>query len=104
MLILAVVLTYRICDAIWGTFAYPFYLGELEYTNDDVAFASKFFGVGAIIAGLALGGIGQRFRNRAEAGAAKRQGRIACWQRIHLRAGVSLAERFGGLKAARAAS
>ncbi len=57
VLILAVVLTYRICDAIWGTFAYPFYLGELQYTNDDVAFASKFFGVGAIILGLALGGL-----------------------------------------------
>ncbi|MEE4316209.1 MAG: MFS transporter [Erythrobacter sp.] len=56
VLILALVLTYRICDAIWGTFAYPFYLGELQYTNDEVAFASKFFGVGAIIAGLALGG------------------------------------------------
>ncbi|WP_369024988.1 MFS transporter [Qipengyuania sp. RANM35] len=56
VLILAVVLTYRICDAIWGTFAYPFYLGELQYTNDEVAFASKFFGVGAIILGLALGG------------------------------------------------
>ena len=56
VLILALVLTYRICDAIWGTFAYPFYLGELEYTNDEVAFASKFFGVGAIVAGLALGG------------------------------------------------
>jgi PAT family beta-lactamase induction signal transducer AmpG len=56
ILILALVLTYRICDAIWGTFAYPFYLGELNYTGDEVAFASKFFGVGAIIAGLALGG------------------------------------------------
>ena len=56
VLILALVLTYRICDAIWGTFAYPFYLGELEYTKDEVAFASKFFGVGAIIAGLAIGG------------------------------------------------
>ncbi len=56
VLILSLVLTYRICDAIWGTFAYPFYLGELQYTNDEVAFASKFFGVGAIIAGLALGG------------------------------------------------
>ncbi len=56
ILILALVLTYRICDAIWGTFAYPFYLGELNYSNDEVAFASKFFGVGAIIAGLALGG------------------------------------------------
>lgn len=56
ILILALVLTYRICDAIWGTFAYPFYLGELNYTNDEVAFASKFFGVGAIILGLAMGG------------------------------------------------
>jgi len=56
VLILALVLTYRICDAIWGTFAYPFYLGELKYTNDEVAFASKFFGVGAIVLGLAIGG------------------------------------------------
>jgi MFS transporter, PAT family, beta-lactamase induction signal transducer AmpG len=56
VLILALVLTYRICDAIWGTFAYPFYLGELAYTKDEVAFASKFFGVGAIVLGLAIGG------------------------------------------------
>lgn len=56
VLILAVVLTYRIADSIWGTFAYPFYLGELEYTKDEVAFASKFFGVGAIVLGLAIGG------------------------------------------------
>lgn len=56
VLILALVLTYRICDAIWGTFAYPFYLGELQYSNDEVAVASKFFGVGAIMLGLALGG------------------------------------------------
>lgn len=57
VLILALVLTYRICDSIWGTFAYPFYLGELGYSNDEVAFASKFFGVFAIIGGLGLGGI-----------------------------------------------
>ena len=56
VLILAVVLTYRICDAIWGTFAYPFYLGELAYSKDEVAVASKFFGVGAIVLGLAIGG------------------------------------------------
>lgn len=56
VLILALVLTYRICDSIWGTFAYPFYLGELQYTNDEVAVASKFFGVGAIVLGLACGG------------------------------------------------
>lgn len=57
VLIFALVLTYRICDAIWGSFAYPFYLGELNYTNEDVAFASKMFGVFAIIAGLAVGGV-----------------------------------------------
>lgn len=56
VLILALVLTYRITDSIWGTFAYPFYLGELKYTNDEVAIASKFFGIGAMVLGLAFGG------------------------------------------------
>jgi len=56
VIVLALVLTYRITDAIWGSFAYPFYLGELQYTKDEVAVASKFFGVGALMAGLALGG------------------------------------------------
>ncbi len=56
VLVFALVLTYRICDSIWGTFAYPFYLGELQYTNDEVALASKFFGVGATVLGLAVGG------------------------------------------------
>lgn len=56
ILVIALVLTYRITDAIWGSFAYPFYLGELEYTKDEVAVASKFFGVGALLVGLALGG------------------------------------------------
>ena len=56
VLLLALVLTYRITDSIWGTFAYPFYLGELNYTTDEVAVASKFFGVGAVLVGLALGG------------------------------------------------
>lgn len=56
IIVLALVLSYRITDAIWGSFAYPFYLGELEYTKDEVAVASKFFGVGALMLGLALGG------------------------------------------------
>ena len=56
IIVFALVLTYRITDAIWGSFAYPFYLGELEYTKDEVAVASKFFGVGALILGLVLGG------------------------------------------------
>lgn len=56
IIVIALVLTYRITDAIWGSFAYPFYLGELQYSKDEVAVASKFFGVGALLLGLALGG------------------------------------------------
>jgi MFS transporter, PAT family, beta-lactamase induction signal transducer AmpG len=56
IIVLGLVLTYRITDSIWGSFAYPFYLGELEYTKDEVAVASKFFGVGALMVGLAAGG------------------------------------------------
>jgi len=56
MLVLALVLTYRITDSVWGVFAYPFYLGELGYTGEDVAFASKILGIIAVLIGLALGG------------------------------------------------
>ncbi|WP_379921091.1 AmpG family muropeptide MFS transporter [Erythrobacter sp. R86502] len=56
MLVLALVLTYRITDSVWGVFAYPFYLGELGYTGEEVAFASKILGIFAILIGLALGG------------------------------------------------
>ena len=56
MLVLALVLTYRITDSIWGVFAYPFYLGELGYTGEVVAFASKILGIFAILLGLAIGG------------------------------------------------
>jgi PAT family beta-lactamase induction signal transducer AmpG len=54
ILVLALILSYRITDAVWGTFAYPFYLGELKYSNDEVAIASKFFGVGMTMLGIAL--------------------------------------------------
>ncbi|MDP5102940.1 MAG: MFS transporter, partial [Erythrobacter sp.] len=56
MLVLALVLTYRITDSVWGVFAYPFYLKELGFTGEDVAFASKILGIFAILIGLALGG------------------------------------------------
>jgi MFS transporter, PAT family, beta-lactamase induction signal transducer AmpG len=56
IIVLGLVLTYRITDSIWGSFAFPFYLGELQYTKDEVAVASKFFGVGALMLGLAAGG------------------------------------------------
>lgn len=57
IIVLGLVLTYRITDSIWGSFAYPFYLGELEYSKDEVAVASKFFGVGALMIGLTAGGV-----------------------------------------------
>lgn len=56
MIVLTLVLTYRFTDTVWGSFAYPFYLGELQYSKDEVAIASKFFGVGALMLGIALGG------------------------------------------------
>ena len=39
------ILTYAICYNIWASFAYPFYLDYMHYTKDEVAFASKIFGI-----------------------------------------------------------
>lgn len=55
--ILALAMTYRIADSIWGSFANPFYLTILEHSNSDVAVASKMVGVFATLAGIALGGL-----------------------------------------------
>ena len=57
VIVLGLILTYRITDNIWGSFAFPFYLQELKYTGDEVAFASKIFGVFMTMAGIAIGGI-----------------------------------------------
>lgn len=61
ILVLLMALTYRFTDAVWGAFAYPFYLddrfGALHHTMDDVAIASKFFGVIMTVSGAALGAI-----------------------------------------------
>lgn len=57
VLVLAIVLSYRLTDSVWGPFALPFYIQELGYSNDEVAFASKFFGVGMTMAGIALGAL-----------------------------------------------
>jgi len=61
VLVLLLALTYRFTDAVWGAFAYPFYLddrfGALHHTMDDVAIASKFFGVLMTITGAGLGAI-----------------------------------------------
>ncbi|HXH53026.1 MAG TPA: MFS transporter [Sphingomicrobium sp.] len=57
IIVLGLILSYRITDNIWGAFAFPFYLQELQYTGDEVAFASKIFGVFMTMAGIAIGGI-----------------------------------------------
>jgi len=57
ILVFGIILTYRLTDSVWGPFALPFYLKELHYTNNEVAIASKFFGVGMTMAGIALGAI-----------------------------------------------
>jgi PAT family beta-lactamase induction signal transducer AmpG len=57
IIVLGLILSYRITDNIWGSFAFPFYLEELKYTGDQVAFASKIFGVFMTMAGIAIGGL-----------------------------------------------
>jgi PAT family beta-lactamase induction signal transducer AmpG len=57
IIVLGLILTYRLCESIWGPFAYPFYLQEMHYTNDEVAFASKIFGVFMLMTGIAIGGV-----------------------------------------------
>src|SRR3954470_17279762 len=39
------ILTYTLCYNIWSSFAFPFYLDFLHYSKDEVAFASKLFGI-----------------------------------------------------------
>lgn len=61
ILVLLLALTYRFTDAVWGSFAYAFYMGEnfgaLGHSADDVAIASKFFGVIATILGSLIGAV-----------------------------------------------
>ena len=59
ILVLALVLSYRFTDLVWGAFAYPFYLGEnfgaLGHSLDEVAIASKIFGSMMTFFGIAVG-------------------------------------------------
>ena len=50
------ILTYAICYNIWASFAYPFYLQEMKYSKEEVAFASKVFGIVMTMLGISLGG------------------------------------------------
>jgi PAT family beta-lactamase induction signal transducer AmpG len=57
LIIIGFILTYALCYNIWASFAYPFYLDHLHYTKDEVAFASKIFGIVMTMLGIALGGV-----------------------------------------------
>lgn len=57
LLVIALILTYPLCYNIWASFAYPFYLDYLHYSKDEVAFASKIFGIVMSIVGVSLGGL-----------------------------------------------
>ena len=54
---IGVILSYTLCYNVWGSFALPFYLDFLHYSKDEVAFASKVFGIVMTMAGIALGGM-----------------------------------------------
>jgi PAT family beta-lactamase induction signal transducer AmpG len=56
LIVIGMILTYTLCYNIWSSFAFPFYLGELHYSKDEVAFASKVFGIFMTMLGIALGG------------------------------------------------
>ncbi|MEP7221421.1 MAG: MFS transporter [Novosphingobium sp.] len=56
LIVIGMILTYTLCYNIWSSFAFPFYLQELKYTKDEVAFASKVFGIFMTMIGISLGG------------------------------------------------
>ena len=56
LIIIGFILTYALCYNIWSSFAFPFYVDFLHYTKDQVAFASKVFGIFMTMIGISLGG------------------------------------------------
>ena len=56
LIVIGLILTYALCYNVWASFAYPFYLDYMHYTKDEVAFASKIFGIIMSILGVSIGG------------------------------------------------
>ena len=56
LIVLGLILSYTLCYNIWSSFAFPFYLDFLHYSKDEVAFASKVFGIFMTMVGISLGG------------------------------------------------
>lgn len=57
LIVIGMILTYTLCYNIWSSFAFPFYLDYLKYSKDEVAFASKVFGIFMTMLGISLGGL-----------------------------------------------
>lgn len=55
LVVIGLILTYAVTYNVWASFAFPFYLDFLHYTKDEVAFASKVFGIGMTILGIGVG-------------------------------------------------
>ncbi len=56
LIVIGLILTYTLCYNVWAAFAFPFYLDFLHYSKDEVAFASKVFGIFMTIIGIGIGG------------------------------------------------
>jgi len=56
LMVMGFILTYAISYNVWASFAFPFYLEALHYSKDEVAFASKVFGIFMTMAGISIGG------------------------------------------------
>jgi len=56
LIVIGLILSYTLCYNIWSSFAFPFYLDYLHYTKDEVAFASKVFGIFMTMVGIGVGG------------------------------------------------
>jgi len=56
LVVIGMILTYALCYNVWASFAYPFYLDFMHYSKEEVAFASKIFGIIMSIVGVSLGG------------------------------------------------
>jgi PAT family beta-lactamase induction signal transducer AmpG len=56
LIVIGLILTYTLCYNIWTAFAFPFYLDFLHYSKDEVAFASKIFGIIMTMVGISIGG------------------------------------------------
>ena len=56
LVLIGFILSYALCYNLWSSFAGPFYIGAMHYTKDQVAFASKIFGIIMTMIGISTGG------------------------------------------------